>query len=171
MPTAVRSHAKINLGLYIGAPRLDGFHGLSTVYQTLEIYDVVRVSALLAPTTSLRVTSNDVRVPLDSTNTAWQMVALALDALGVSAEVEINIDKRLPVQGGLGAGSANAVAALLGLENELGAGCLSRQGRDSWEARRLEIAAQVGSDVPLFLVGGTVLGQDRGQLVSALPDI
>ncbi len=171
MPTAVRSHAKINLGLYIGAPRPDGFHGLSTVYQTLEIYDVVRVSALLAPTTSLRVTSNDIRVPTDSSNTAWKMVVLALDALGVSAEVKISIDKRLPVQGGLGAGSANAVAALLGLENELGAECLSRQGRDSWEARRLEIAAQVGSDVPLFLVGGTVLGQDRGQRVSALPDI
>jgi 4-diphosphocytidyl-2-C-methyl-D-erythritol kinase len=98
-------------------------------------------------------------------------VALALDALGVSAEVEINIEKRLPVQGGLGAGSANAVAALLGLENELGAECLVRRVGATWETTRLEIAAQVGSDVPLFLIGGTVLGQDRGQQVSALPDI
>jgi 4-diphosphocytidyl-2-C-methyl-D-erythritol kinase len=171
MPTAVRSHAKINLGLYIGAPRPDGFHGLATVYQTLEIYDVVRVSALPAPATSLRLTANDARVPTDSSNTAWKMVALALDALGVSAEVEINIEKRLPVQGGLGAGSANAVAALLGLENELGAECLVRRVGATWETTRLEIAAQVGSDVPLFLIGGTVLGQDRGQQVSALPDI
>jgi 4-diphosphocytidyl-2C-methyl-D-erythritol kinase len=53
MPTAVRSHAKINLGLYIGAPRPDGFHGLATVYQTLELYDVVTVTARPAPTTAI----------------------------------------------------------------------------------------------------------------------
>ena len=120
MPTAVRSHAKINLGLYIGAPRPDGFHALATVYQTLELYDVVTVTARPAAATALRLTSNDSRVPTDSRNTAWKMVALALEALGLTAEVEIHIEKRLPVQGGLGAGSANAVAALVGLEAELG---------------------------------------------------
>ena len=120
MPTSVRSHAKINLGLYIGAPRADGFHGLSTVYQTLELHDVVMVTARRAAATRLRMTCNDGRVPCDGRNTAWKMVALALEALGITAEVEIHIDKRLPVQGGLGAGSANAVAALVGLETELG---------------------------------------------------
>src|SRR5271166_3030083 len=122
MPTAVRSHAKINLGLGIGAPRPDGFHALVTVYQTLELYDVVTVTARPAATTVLRLSSNDRRVPADSRNTAWKMVALALEALGFCAEVEIAIDKRLPVQGGLGAGSANAAAALVGLEAELGIG-------------------------------------------------
>src|ERR1039457_1649156 len=120
MPTAVRSHAKINLGLGVGALRPDGFHSLSTVYQTVELHDVVLVTARPAATTALRLTSNDRRVPLDGRNTAWKMVSLALEALGVSAEVEIHIEKRLPVQGGLGAGSANAVAALVGLEAELG---------------------------------------------------
>ncbi len=120
MPTAVRSHAKINLGLGIGAPRPDGFHSLVTVYQTLELYDLVTVTAKPAPTTVLRLTSNDERVPTDERNTAWKMVALALQALGCTAEVDIHIEKRLPVQGGLGAGSANAVAALVGLETELG---------------------------------------------------
>jgi 4-diphosphocytidyl-2-C-methyl-D-erythritol kinase len=102
---------------------------------------------------------------------------LALEALGLTAEVEIHIEKRLPVQGGLGAGSANAVAALVGLEAELGitqnmgAPGPSQLGTwDCWEVKRLEIAAQVGSDVPLFLVGGAVLGRDRGQQVSPLPD-
>jgi 4-diphosphocytidyl-2-C-methyl-D-erythritol kinase len=215
MATAVRSHAKINLGLYIGAPRPDGFHGLTTVYQTLELYDVVTVTARPAAETRLRLTSNDERVPTDSQNTAWKMVAQALDALGVAAEVKIHIEKRLPVQGGLGAGSANAVAALVGLEVELGLEtslrglppfeqrtlegwgtqegnggrvegrglqCLKseilRQAQDrlwgtrveGWEGKRLEIAAQVGSDVPLFLVGGAVLGVDRGQEVYPLPD-
>ena len=232
MPTAVRSHAKVNLGLHVGAPRLDGFHPLATVYQTLELHDVVTVSARLAAATRLQLTSNDKRVPTDSRNTAWKMAALALEALGLTAEVEIHIDKRLPVQGGLGAGSANAVAALVGLEAELGIvnelrgfppfeqktleGWGTEPGRpggsgkeadgpiisrapsfrlvsgervgdhesqppdtqsfvrflpEGWEAKRLEIGAQVGSDVPLFLVGGTVLGQDRGQIVSPWPDL
>jgi 4-diphosphocytidyl-2-C-methyl-D-erythritol kinase len=168
MPTSVRSHAKINLGLYIGAPRPDGFHSLLTVYQTLEWHDVVTVTARPAAATALRLTSNDSRVPADDRNTAWRMVALALKALGLSAEVDIHIDKRLPVQGGMGAGSANAVAALIGLERELE---IPPDDNAKWAAERLEIAAQVGSDVPLFLIGGTVLGQDRGQQVEPLPDL
>jgi 4-diphosphocytidyl-2-C-methyl-D-erythritol kinase len=170
MPTAVRSHAKINLGLHIGAPRPDGFHGLATVYQTLALHDVVTVTARRATATALRLTSNDRRVPRDARNTAWKMAELALKELGIEAEVEIDIEKRLPVQGGLGAGSANAVAALVGLEAELGGSPEEAWGA-SWVARRLEIAAQVGSDVPLFLIGGTVLGRDRGQAVEPLPDI
>jgi len=180
MPTVARSHAKINLGLGIGAPRADGFHALATVYQTLEVHDLVTVAAKSAAVTSVRLTSNDARVPTDGRNTAWKMVELALKMLGQTAEVAIHIEKRLPVQGGLGAGSANAVAALVGLEAELSAGThpsskeRSKDGApgrlaehaygiaQSFLTRRLEIAAQVGSDVPLFLIGGTVLGLDRG---------
>ena len=165
MPTAFRSHAKINLGLHIGALRPDGFHALATVYQTLELHDVVTVTARLAPATSLQLTSNDERVPTDNRNTAWKMTELALKSLRKTAEVEIHIEKRLPVQGGLGAGSANAVAALVGLEAELGGHYRSLL------IQRLKIAALVGSDVPLFLIGGTVLGLDRGQEVYPLPDI
>jgi 4-diphosphocytidyl-2-C-methyl-D-erythritol kinase len=167
MPTRVRSHAKINLGLYIGAPRPDGFHSLATVYQTLEIHDFVTVSARPASETSIQLTSTDARVPTDSRNTAWKMVELALAALKTTVAVEIHIEKRLPVQGGLGAGSANAVAALIGLETELGASNLP----ENWPATRLDLASKVGSDVPLFLIGGAVLGLDRGQEVYPLPDI
>jgi hypothetical protein len=127
MATKVRSHAKINLGLSIGAPRADGYHALATVYQTLEMHDLVMVTARVAEETTIRLASNDGRVPTDAKNTAWRMVSLALDALGVTAEVEIHIEKRLPVQGGLGAGSANAVAALVGLECELGVGGLAEE--------------------------------------------
>jgi 4-diphosphocytidyl-2-C-methyl-D-erythritol kinase len=196
MPTRVRSHAKVNLGLGIGAPRADGFHALSTVYQTLEVHDVVTVSARAAGATEIRLTSNDRRVPTDARNTAWKMVELALRELGVAAEIKIHIEKRLPVQGGLGAGSANAVAALVGLETELGKqgigireqglgvggqsgwsgtnedpSPLAQDDKHPWGNKRLEIAAQVGSDVPLFLIGGTVLGLDRGQEVYPLPDV
>jgi len=104
MPTRVRSHAKINLGLFLGPLRSDGFHALTTVYQTLDIRDVVTITARRAPATILRLTSNDRRVPTDSSNTAWKMILLALEELGLTAEWEIHIEKRLPVQGGLGAG-------------------------------------------------------------------
>ena len=165
MPTRVRSHAKINLGLFLGAPRADGFHSLVTVYQTLEIHDIVTVAARPAAETRLTISSNDSRVPIDSRNTAWKMVSLALEQFGTKADVSIHIDKCLPVQGGLGAGSGNAVAALVGLDQEL-------DGHfRSLFTQNLQLPAQVGSDVPLFLIGGTVLGVDRGQEVYPLPDI
>jgi 4-diphosphocytidyl-2-C-methyl-D-erythritol kinase len=168
MPTAVRSHAKINLGLGIGAPRPDGFHALVTLYQTLELHDWVTVSARRASSTALRLSSNERRVPTDSRNTAWKMVELALRHLDITAEVHIHIEKGLPIQGGLGAGSANAVAALIGLEADLG---ISPAANPGWAADRLLVSAQVGSDVPLFLIGGAVLGLDRGQQVFPMPDL
>lgn len=199
MPTTVRSHAKINLGLYIGAPRPDGFHPLATVYQTIELHDYVTVTAHPAPETSIRLSSNDPRVPTDSRNTAWKMVALMLEDYGTAATVSIYIDKRLPIQGGLGAGSANAIAALIALETELartrqteraltGAaiswlnirhfaenmGLPGSYAADfntgNWPSRQLDLAAKVGSDVPLFLIGGAVLGRSHGEIVYPLPD-
>ena len=177
MTTAVRSHAKINLGLYLGAPREDGYHSLVTAYQTLQVNDIVTVNATHSDETKLRLTSNDARVPTDARNTAWKFVSQALEEIGVKANVHIHIEKRLPVQGGLGAGSGNAVAALVGLLRELepaGQQVSSQSAQSGPEcsyARWLEGAARVGSDVPLFLVGGLVLGEDRGQQVAPLPDI
>jgi 4-diphosphocytidyl-2-C-methyl-D-erythritol kinase len=163
MSVTLRSFAKINIGLAIGLARPDGYHSLTTIYQTIGLHDLVTVTARRAATTSIVLTSNDERVPTDARNTAWKMVERALAVLGVAAEVAIHIEKRLPVQGGLGAGSANAAAALLGLERELG--CQLADGV------RLQIAGEVGSDVPLFLVGGAVLGLGRGEAVSPLPDM
>ena len=188
MATIVRSHCKINLGLYIGAPRPDGFHELATVYQTLELHDLVTITAKYTykeKTRFIRITSNDDRVPTDSRNTAWKAVELALQEKDEYAEVDIHIEKRLPVQGGLGGGSANAVAALIGLERELHPNPRVLKpskwttespwkemgiGISYWPARLLDIAGRVGSDVPLFLIGGTILGLDRGQEVYPLPD-
>ena len=163
MSVTLRSFAKINLGLAIGLARPDGYHALATVYQTIALHDLVTVTARRADATRITLTSNDERVPRDARNTAWKMVEQALALLGVAAEVAIHIEKRLPVQGGLGAGSANAAAALLGLERELG---VSLSADD-----RLRVAAEVGSDVPLFLLAGAVLGLGRGEVVSPLPDL
>ncbi len=163
MATQVRSYSKINLGLAIGPARADGYHSLQTLYQTLRLHDLVTVAARPARQTLLRITSNNPHVPGDARNTAWKMTEAALRRLGMTAEVAIHIQKNLPVQGGMGAGSANAAATLIGLEREL--------GLDLPDSDRLEIAAAVGSDVPLFLLGGSVLGSDRGQTVRSVEDV
>ena len=168
MSTRVRSYSKINLGLAVGPARADGYHGLMTVYQTVALHDFVTVEARRAQRTTVRLEADHPAVPSTrrgdaARNTAWKMVAGALERMGVTAEVTVRIEKRLPVQGGMGAGSANAAAALIGLERELGAALPG--------AERLKLAAEVGSDVPLFLLGGTVLGLGRGEEVYPLPDL
>ena len=122
MPTRVRSHAKINLGLAIGPTRPDGFHALTTIYQTLAIHDFVDVTAVALPSGSpseITISCTEKFVPCDDRNTCWKIVERAMQRLKLAARVTIHIDKKLPVQGGLGTGSANAVAALTGLENAL----------------------------------------------------
>jgi len=160
MPVTVKSFAKINLGLRIGPAREDGFHELRTVYQTIGLHDVIRVS--MQRGTGIEIRCADPRVPRDESNTCFRIVERAMAALGTKGRVVIEIEKRLPVQGGLGGASANAVAALLGLE---------RAARKTLTpAEKLRIAADVGSDLPLFLMGGAVLGVGRGEQVYPLPD-
>ncbi|HKM84979.1 MAG TPA: hypothetical protein VJW96_02160 [Terriglobales bacterium] len=163
MTVAVRSFAKINLGLYIGAARADGYHDLRTVYQTIALHDVIRVSVGRGRRIEILCKNNDPRVPLDSSNTCYRMAERVLGELGAQSRVRIEIDKRLPVQGGLGAASSNAVATMVALERAL-------RKKLSGPAR-LRMAADVGSDLPLFLVGGTTLGVGRGEEVYPLPDL
>ena len=161
MTVAVRSFAKINLGLYIGAARADGYHDLRTVYQTIALHDVIRVS--VGRGSGIEIVCADPRVPLDSSNTCYRMAERVLGELGAKVRITIEIEKRLPVQGGLGAASSNAVATMVALERAL-------KKKLSGPAR-LRIAAEVGSDLPLFLVGGTTLGVGRGEEVYPLADM
>jgi 4-diphosphocytidyl-2-C-methyl-D-erythritol kinase len=161
MLITVRSFAKINLGLGIGALRSDGFHELRTVYQTIALHDIIRVRVERG--SGIEIRCEDSRVPKDESNTCYRVVERAMAALKARGRVVIEIEKRLPVQGGLGGASANAVAALLGLERAL--------KKELSGPERLRIAAEVGSDLPLFLVGGTVLGVGRGEKVYPLPDL
>ncbi len=141
--------------------REDGFHELLTVYQTIGLHDVIRVC--LERGRGIEIRCADPRVPKDESNTCYRIVEKAMQALGAKGRVVVEIEKRLPVQGGLGGASANAVATLLGLERVL--------KKSLAAAERLRIAAEVGSDIPLFLVGGTVLGVGRGELVYPLEDL
>ena len=177
---SVLSFAKINLGLKIGPKRPDGFHELRTIYQTLALHDVIRVDLL--PGSGIDIRCDDPRVPCDSSNTCYKVAERVLQTLpqGLKAaapgdvrgatevaplqnKVLITIEKRLPVQGGLGAASSNAVATMLAMQRAL--------GLDLAPAERLRLAAEVGSDLPLFLIGGTVLGVGRGEEVYPIPDL
>src|SRR5437899_3342719 len=161
MPITVRSFAKINLGLRIGALRADGFHELRTVYQTIALHDVIRVQ--VSRGTGIEIRCADPRVPTDESNTCYRVAERAMAALESRGRVVITIEKRLPVQGGLGGASSNAIATLLALERALRK---ELSGPD-----KLRIAAEVGSDLPLFLVGGTVLGVGHGEEVYPLQDL
>jgi len=161
MSTSVRSFAKINLGLKIGPLREDGFHELRTIYQTVALSDQVRVD--VGRGLGIEIVCKDPRVPDDESNTCWRVADRMLRSLKVRGKVRIAIEKKLPVRGGLGAASSNAVATLLALEKEL--------KRPLAAEERLRIASEVGSDLPLFLVGGTVLGTGRGEQVYPLEDL
>ena len=161
MPVTVHSFAKINLGLRIGPSRPDGFHELRTVYQTVALSDELRVE--VARGSGIEIRCADPRVPTDATNTCYRIVEKLIAALQAKGRVILEIHKRLPVQGGLGGASGNAVAALIAAEKAL--------GKQLSGLERLRIAAEVGSDLPLFLIGGTILGAGRGEEVYPLPDL
>jgi 4-diphosphocytidyl-2-C-methyl-D-erythritol kinase len=161
MPVTVRSFAKINIGLAIGPSRPDGFHALETIYQTVAAHDIIRVEA--ARGTGIEIRCRNPQVPCDETNTCYRVADRMLRHWKQRAKVAITIEKKLPVQGGLGAGSSNAIATMFALERELKEPLAAEE--------RLRIAAEVGSDLPLFLLGGSVLGIGRGEQVYPLADL
>jgi 4-diphosphocytidyl-2-C-methyl-D-erythritol kinase len=161
MAIAVRSFAKINIGLRIGPRREDGFHELRTIYQTIALADTVRVDA--GRGVGIEIYCKDQRVPADESNTCWRIADRFLRSIKTRAKVKITIEKKVPVQGGLGGASSNAIATLLGLERAM--------KKQLAPEERLRIASEVGSDVPLFLIGGTVLGTGRGEQVFPMEDL
>jgi 4-diphosphocytidyl-2-C-methyl-D-erythritol kinase len=161
MRVYVRPFAKINLGLCIGPLRPDGFHELRTVYQTIALHDVIHVEVRRGA--GIEIRCDDPRVPNGGSNTCYKIVEKAMASLQARGRVVITIEKRLPVQGGLGGASGNAVAALLALERAV--------KKSLPVSEKLRIAAQVGADLPLFLIGGTVLGVGHGEEVYPLPDL
>lgn len=156
----VRVPAKINLRLSVGAPRPDGFHPLDTVYQAVSLYDEVGV----APADRLRLTIDGVgadTLPTDQRNLAVRAAQLLADRLGVAPNVAIHLHKRIPLAGGLAGGSADAAAVLVG--------CNALWGGGRTRAQLAALAAELGSDVPFLVIGGTAHGTGRGELVDPVP--
>lgn len=162
---AVRAPAKINLHLGVGAPREDGFHPLSTVYQAVGIYDDVVVSPAPMLRLGLRAAAHvdAATVPIGGgSNIVERAAELLAGRYAVADRADVLIHKAIPVAGGMAGGSADAAAALVALDR-------------LWDTRvedeeLLELAARLGSDVPFALVGGTALGEGRGELVTPVPD-
>lgn len=158
-----RVPAKINLQLSVGQLRSDGYHDLVSVFHAVSLFDEVTVSS--ADRTSVVVSGEgEAEVPLGPTNLAVKAVAALAKATGRRGRanaVRIEIRKRIPVAAGLAGGSADAAAALLACNELWGSRCGG--------AELAEIGAQLGSDVPFALVGGTAVGIGRGeQLTRAL---
>jgi 4-diphosphocytidyl-2-C-methyl-D-erythritol kinase len=156
-PLRLRAHAKINLGLEVLATRSDGYHELRTVFQTISLHDDV---VLRPRKRGITMACDHPAVPLDRTNLALRAADALQRFARVGRGVHIEITKRIPVAGGLGGGSSNAAAVLLGLDR------LWRTGLGP--AGLHPIARRLGADVPYFLVGGTALGLARGDEVYPL---
>jgi 4-diphosphocytidyl-2-C-methyl-D-erythritol kinase len=157
----VRAFAKINCGLKILGQRPDGYHEIRTVYQTVTLHDRLEVS-LRRPGRGLEVECDEPTVPLGRGNLVFRACDLWQNARGFRGGMRVTLRKRIPSGSGLGGASSDAAATLLGLERLTG----DRLG----PAVRFALAAQLGSDVPLFLWGGRVLGCGRGEEVYPLVD-
>ncbi|RNL62566.1 4-(cytidine 5'-diphospho)-2-C-methyl-D-erythritol kinase [Nocardioides marmoriginsengisoli] len=160
----VRAPAKINLVLGVGPVRDDGYHPLDTVYQAISLYDDITVSTAAGWSVGVEPIGDvDVsEVPLDETNIVVRAGVLLTEHHGIARRASIGISKGIPVAGGMAGGSADAAATLVALDR-------------LWDLRTsdedlLAIAAELGSDVPFALLGGTAHGTGRGELVESVGD-
>ena len=158
----VRSPAKVNLGLSVGAAKSDGYHAVATVYHAISLYDEVKARPHATPgEVTVGVTGEGARaVPLDDSNLAVQAARRLAKAFDVRSGVALSIHKTIAVAGGLGGGSTDAAAALLACDALWQTGAT----RDDLFA----IAAELGSDVPFCLHGGNAIGTGRGDTLSSV---
>ena len=159
-PTMVHARApgKINVFLKVGALLEDGYHDVAIAYQAVSLYEDVR--AYLADDFSVEVngTVELSRVPTDGSNIAIKAARLLARKTGYRGGVRLQIDKHVPVTGGMGGGSADAAATLLA--------CDALWGTALPREEMLELAAQLGADVPFAFTGGTAIGTGRGDQLS-----
>lgn len=159
---SVRAPAKINVFLAASPPEQDGYHGLTTVYLAVNLFDTVTVSTVAAGEgLRLTITGPDrAEVPTGAANLAWRAALLLAQRSGLDADAEITIGKQIPVAAGLAGGSADAAGTLVALDGLWGTGL----DRD----QLAELAAELGSDVPFCLHGHVALGTGRGDQLSAV---
>jgi 4-diphosphocytidyl-2-C-methyl-D-erythritol kinase len=160
MPDSVRlrSLAKINLDLRVLHKRPDGFHELRTIFQTISLADTIEVEYRRGG--SKVELKSDMDIP---GNLIVKAADLVMSALRTKGQLQIRLTKRIPMGGGLGGGSSNAASMLLALPKLLGK-------RVPLE-KLMELGAELGSDVPFFLIGGTAVGLGRGTELYPLPDV
>lgn len=163
-PVLVReAPAKINLNLHIFDRGSDGLHELTSVMQTVSLHDLVTLTAVPANRRSVKLSADDPALPSGPENLAFQAASRWMEAAGQTLAVQILLEKRIPVQAGLGGGSSDAAAVLQSLQELAGPKALPGE-----ELSR--IALSLGSDVPFFLCGGRALVSGTGGSVRPLPE-
>jgi 4-diphosphocytidyl-2-C-methyl-D-erythritol kinase len=153
--------AKINWYFSILGKRPDSYHEIRTVLQTISLHD--RLTFRVREEDQILFACNDLTIPTDESNLVVKAANLLRSAIGSTVGIEIELQKKIPAQAGLGGGSSNAAITLLGL-NELWETNLSLEELS-------DLAAKLGADVPFFLFGGRVLGEGIGTQLSPLEDI
>ncbi|HXE74839.1 MAG TPA: 4-(cytidine 5'-diphospho)-2-C-methyl-D-erythritol kinase [Candidatus Xenobia bacterium] len=153
--------AKINLSLELLGRRADGYWEIRTVYQTVSLHDRLHLRLTRRGGVEIRVPHGG--APSGRANLAAKILERARRQLGLKQGIEVEIEKNIPMARGLGGGSSDAAAALVGLLR------LAREQLPEEALRRL--AAAAGSDVPFFLLGGRALGVGRGEEVYPLDDL
>lgn len=162
MPSVrIPAFAKVNLCLDILGRRADGYHELRTIFQAISLHDTLKLSLTRGP--GIQLECDDPSLPLGRTNLVWRALDVLRRALRLRSGVHAALLKRIPAGRGLGGGSSDAAAALIGL--------LRLTGRKLPAPRLLEIASSLGADVPFFLGGGRALGVGRGDEIYPLPDL
>ena len=156
--TTEAAWAKLNLSLDVLGARSDGFHDLRMVMQSVDLHDDVTVT--LDDTGVCRAETNRSYLPCGADNVAVRAAQVFLARAGLTCGVHIRLHKRIPVCAGLGGGSSDAAAVLRALERLTGAGFT--------RAELEEMGAQVGSDVPYCVAGGTMLAEGRGEKLTVL---
>ena len=154
----VRAPAKLNLFLDVLGRREDGYHKLDTVIQAVDLYDELEIRPAKG---GIRLDGSAPEgVPLNEENLVWKAADSVLREAGAKGGVEITLNKRIPAGGGLGGGSSDAAATLVGVDRALGLGL---------ERGVLErLGAELGSDVPFFLYGGPARCRGRGERVEPI---
>jgi 4-diphosphocytidyl-2-C-methyl-D-erythritol kinase len=156
----IPAFAKVNLCLHVLGRRPDGYHELRTIFQTISLRDTLKLSATPKEGISLEV--RDAALPAGPENLVWRAVEAMQKELGTRGGIHARLEKRIPVARGLGGGSSDAAAALIGM---------MRLAEKKVPLERLmEIAAGLGADVPFFLFGGRALAVNRGDEIYPLPD-
>lgn len=169
MKVITRAHAKVNLDLRVLGVRADGYHELRTVFQSIELHDTLVCQEKPGP---FALQSRAPGVPLDDTNTIARAAAALWKALGRDGDVRdtiVRLDKHVPIEAGLGGGSADAAAALTALARLWAP--RRRTTDPALPALLREVGATIGADVPFCLFGGTALALGRGEEIYPLVDL
>jgi 4-diphosphocytidyl-2-C-methyl-D-erythritol kinase len=159
----VQAFAKINLTLDVFNKRSDGYHSLASVMQTISLHDTINITALPTPEIELECEGETVKgVPSDSSNLVWRAARSVLDVAHCESGLRIRLRKQVPSQAGLGGGSSDAAATLLGVTTLFGFPIGPKLLHD--------LAVKLGSDVPFFLMGGTAVVRGIGDNLSPIAD-